>query len=141
MSTIGIVLAAHGDLAQALLESARLIVGEVEDVATITLDPTMSLETMIEEMETAMARVDQGQGSLILLDLFGGTPCNAAAICMQRHDGLALTGVNLPMMLEVIMRRDSVESKEELMQIAYQSGGEGIVDVKKRFDMHSDPPQ
>jgi PTS system mannose-specific IIA component len=140
LSNVGIVLAAHGDLAQALLDSASLIVGEVDGVATIALDPTMNLETMILEMESAINLVDQGQGTLILLDLFGGTPCNAATICIQRHNGLAITGVNLPMMLEVLMQRDSVASKEDLMQVAHQAGGAGIVDVKRRFEEQSESP-
>jgi mannose/fructose/sorbose-specific phosphotransferase system IIA component len=134
VSRFGIVVAAHGGLGSAFLESARMIVGELSAAVPVDLDPSMNLESMLEQMEAAVREVDGGQGALLLLDLFGGTPCNAAAMLMQKQTCLAITGLNLPMLLEVALQRDTVESLSQLARLAQAAGGAGIVDVKARFD-------
>lgn len=134
MSKIGIVIAAHGELGSALVDTARLIVGDTHPLGVVNLDPTMNLESMVEQLREAVEDSISGDGALLLLDLFGGTPCNAAALLMQDLPCLAITGINLPMLLEVVMQRENVQSLEELAELAESAGGSGIVDVKARFD-------
>jgi len=134
VSQVGVVIAAHGNLGSAFIESASMIIGEMPSAIPINLEPSMNLESMLDELLSAVVEVDDGRGALVLLDLFGGTPCNAAAMCMQKQSCLAITGVNLPMVLEVAMQRQSVETLSELAAIALTAGGSGIVDVKARFD-------
>lgn len=134
MSPIGIVVAAHGELSDSLVGTARLIIGELPAVETVNLDPTMNLESMVEALRSAIQAANSPDGTLLLLDLFGGTPCNAAALLMQELACLAITGVNLPMLLEVILLRETSESIQELANIAKQAGNSGIVDVRERFD-------
>ncbi|HJW84287.1 MAG TPA: PTS mannose transporter subunit IID, partial [Anaerolineae bacterium] len=83
---IGIVLAAHGSLPQAFLESTRMILGEPELVTGVSLMPGDSLEGLIDRLRVAVTEVDRGDGVLILLDMFGGTPANAAAWLTQQME-------------------------------------------------------
>lgn len=130
---IGIVLASHGDFAGALRDTAELIVGAQENVVVLCLNPQDTLETCVVELETAVQQSEQGQGVLVLIDLFGGTPGNAAALGLRERSYPIITGVNLPMLLEVLMNRDSVAHVDELAAQALQAGQQGIINMRERL--------
>jgi PTS system mannose-specific IIA component len=131
---IGIVLAAHGPLPGALLESSSMILGELPQVATVSLMPGDSLEGLLERLQTAVNEVNTGEGVLILLDMFGGTPANAAMILTQQMQNVqAVTGINLPMVLETFMERMSTDRLELLTATAYSAGHVGIVNLVEAF--------
>ena len=131
---IGIVLAAHGPLPAAFLESTNMILGELPQVASVSLMPGDSLEGLIDCLQAAVNEVNTGDGVLIMLDMFGGTPANAAALLTQQTNGLcAVTGVNLPMLLETFMARMSTDRLESLAETAFSGGQAGIVDIVEAF--------
>ena len=131
---VGLVIAAHGSLPEALLDSARLIYGEPEQTATVSLMPGDSLEGLIERLQAATKQVDAGEGVLILLDMFGGSPANAAAFVSQQQANVeAITGANLPMLLETLMQREGSAGAQPLAETAYGAGHAGIVNVVAAF--------
>lgn len=131
---IGLVLAAHGPLPGALLESAAMIVGEFEQITKLSLMPGDSLEGLIDRLRAAAEEVDSGDGVLILLDLFGGTPSNAATLITQeRLNTHAISGVNIPMLLEVLLSRQYQEDVNSLAETAFNSGNQGIVNIVEAF--------
>jgi mannose/fructose/sorbose-specific phosphotransferase system IIA component len=131
---IGIVLAAHGPLPEALLESADMILGDTENIFPLKLMPGDSLEGLIDSMRNAAQEMNTGQGVLILLDLFGGTPSNAAALITQQVEGVqAVSGVNVPMLLETLLARHSTEDVQALTETATNSGTQGIVNIVEAF--------
>ncbi len=131
---IGVVLAAHGSLPQTFLESVGMILGEQAQVATVSLMPGDSLEGLIDRLRASVNEVNHGDGVLILLDMFGGTPANAAALLTQQMERVyAVTGTNVPMLLEMFMMRDSADSAESLAQTAFSAGHTGIVNVVEAF--------
>jgi PTS system mannose-specific IIA component len=131
---IGIVLAAHGPLPNALIESAKMILGDVEQVFSLSLMPDDNLDGLVERMQTTAANADTGDGVLILLDLFGGTPSNAATLLTQQmRDVHAVSGVNVPMLLETLMARRSVDQAAVLAETAAGSGVQGIVNIAEKF--------
>lgn len=131
---IGIVLAAHGSLPDALLNSTRMIYGEPIQTSTVSLMPGDSLEGLIERLRVAIEEVNRGDGVLILLDMFGGTPANAAALISQQIDNVyAVTGANLPMLLETFMQREGSENAAALVETAFAAGQAGIIDVVEAF--------
>jgi len=137
---IGIVLAAHGPVPAALLESTNMILGELPQVASVSLMPGDSLEGLIDRLQAAVNEVNTGDGVLILLDMFGGTPANAAAfLTQQTNDVYAVTGVSLPMLLETFMARMSMEGStqevplQSLAEAAFSAGHAGIVDIVDAF--------
>jgi len=137
---IGIVLAAHGPLPAAFLESTNMILGEMPQVASVSLMPGDSLEGLTDRLRAAVNVVNTGDGVLILLDMFGGTPANAAAfLAQQTNDVYAVTGVSLPMLLETCMARMSMEGSPQevplrsLAETALSAGHAGIVDIVEAF--------
>ena len=129
---VGIVIAAHGDLARALRDSAEMIVGAHDDVVTVSLEPQDNLETCQAALSAAIDTADRGAGAIVLVDLFGGTPSNAAALCLRQRRSEIVSGVNLPMLLEVLLRRSGLTA-EALATLASESGVKGIVDVAARM--------
>ncbi len=129
---VGIVIAGHGHLAEALVESATLILGAQQEVVTVALEPDQSLDEMHVRMGEAIAQADQGDGVLVLLDLYGGTPSNAAALHFQSHRIEAVTGGNLPMVLEVLLGRQE-QSLAALAALAEEIGRQGVVNVRAQL--------
>ena len=83
---VAVLLVTHGDLAQALLSSAALIMGEAALIESHGLyhgDSVDNLKDTIKEAINRLSECSQGDGVLILTDLFGGSPSNAAARAMH----------------------------------------------------------
>lgn len=127
---VGVVLAAHGPLPKALLESVGMIMGELPQVSSVSLMPGDSLEGLVDRLQSAVNAVNTDQGVLILLDLFGGTPANAAALLSQQMRGVqAVSGVNLPMLLETLLARMGTDDVEILAETAHTAGRAGVVNI------------
>jgi PTS system mannose-specific IIA component len=110
---IGVVLAAHGEVAPALLKAAEAIVGPMEAVKAISLGSGAGPEGMKSQVAQSVCEVNQGDGVLLLVDMFGGTPAN---VCLTTQCGVpveVVTGVNLPMLLKLASARVTAPSLEE----------------------------
>src|SRR6478736_5527060 len=97
---IGIVIAAHGHLAEELLATATSIVGEFPSVKTCSIEPGASPESYQGEIRAAVKAVDDGQGVIVFADLVGGSPCTQSLSLCQQANIEVVTGVNLPMLLK-----------------------------------------
>ena len=113
---IGIIVAAHGQLATELIATAELIVGELPNITGCNINPTLSPLGMEEELERAVARVEQGDGVVILADLLGGTPCTRSMALCQKVRVEVVTGVNLPM----VLKAHSLRKNHSLRELARQ---------------------
>ena len=123
---IGIIVITHGKLAEGFLDAARLIVGKQELVVSISLTEEDSVEWLQQQIEEAIVQIDQGDGILLLVDLPGATPFNISAqLALTREKTKVITGVNLPMLLEVMLSRE-MASFDEAANIAKDSGVVGI---------------
>ena len=125
---VGIVIATHGDLARAFIRSAEMIVGAQDNVVTLCLDQKDNLETFHAALDAAVEQAEHGAGVLVLIDLFGGTPGNAASLSVHPRKLHVVSGVNLPMLLEVLLSRNAM-SPEALAAHALESGRAGIIDI------------
>jgi PTS system mannose-specific IIA component len=97
---VGLVVASHGRLAEELVATAEQIVGKLPAVATCNIEPGTSVEDLRRQMKQAVAQVDDGEGVIVMADLFGGTPCKESLMMCQRGNLEVLAGVNLPMIIK-----------------------------------------
>jgi PTS system mannose-specific IIA component len=98
---IGIIIITHSGLARELLQVAEMILGPLTAVKTVSIDRDMSVEVAKEELQLAIDLVgNDGDGVMILTDLFGGTPTNISVDFLQEGFIEILTGVNLPMLIK-----------------------------------------
>ncbi|MBZ4416212.1 MULTISPECIES: PTS sugar transporter subunit IIA [Myxococcaceae] len=111
---VGLVVASHGRLAEELVSTAEQIVGKLPAVATCNIEPGTPVEELRAKMKQAVSRVDEGEGVIILADLFGGTPCKESLMMCQRMNLEVLAGVNLPMLLKANSLRNEQMSLPEM---------------------------
>jgi len=124
-----VVIVSHGRLAETLLSTAQMIMGEVQGVQTIGLEPSMGTEDVLAALRQVV-EANPEDGILALLDLFGGSPATACARVMAEEARLeVITGVSLPMLLEVLLNKDSLGVKD-LARLASGKGKEGIIDIR-----------
>lgn len=103
---VGVLVITHGDLCNELIKAAELIKGKYEGVVPVSVDSNKGVEDIKKEITAAIKKVDKGDGVLILTDLFGGTPSNIALSFLKENKVEVVTGVNLPMMLKLDIRKE-----------------------------------
>jgi len=101
---VGLVVATHGQLAEELIRTASGIVGPLDRCEALSISAASSMEESRERLHRAIERVDDGEGVLILTDMFGGTPANLALTFLEDRIEV-VTGVNLPMLLKIATGR------------------------------------
>ncbi|OYT72876.1 MAG: hypothetical protein CFK52_03485 [Chloracidobacterium sp. CP2_5A] len=101
MPRVGGVIITHGQLAMELLHAAEMIVGDLSHVRAVSIDWHDDVETARGLIERAIAQADQGAGTLVLTDLFGGTPTNLVMTYAGPARVEVVTGVNLPMVIKL----------------------------------------
>jgi PTS system mannose-specific IIA component len=134
---IGIVLITHHDLGQILLQTAEGILGELENCSAISVDGSSGMDQAMSEIQERIRVMDQGEGVLVLTDMFGGTPSNLSLSLLESARLEVVTGANLPMLLKILNRRG--DDLEELAGEAKSAGRQGIVvagEVMKRKINH-----
>jgi len=105
---IGVLITTHGNLGSELLKVAEMIKGTLKTVMHISMDQTIGVEELTKEITAAIKKLDQGQGVLILTDLFGGTPSNLSLSLLKAGKVEVVTGVNLPMLLKLTDIRETM---------------------------------
>lgn len=121
---IGLVLVTHAGLAKELLRGAEMIVGPIESAEAVGIDPGESAEQIMERISTAVKRVS-ADGTLIMTDMFGGTPSNMSLSFLETDRIEVLTGVNLPMVIKFASERNCA-SVAELASSLRECGRESI---------------
>ncbi len=106
---IGLVLVTHGDLARHFIEAMEHVVGPQENVRPICIGPNDDMEQKRSEIADAVAEVDSGNGTVILTDLFGGTPSNLAISLLKTGEVEVIAGINLPMLIRLAGARTNGE--------------------------------
>ncbi|MBU3176003.1 mannose/fructose/sorbose PTS transporter subunit IIA [Clostridium estertheticum] len=128
---IAIILGTHGKFSEEILKSTELILGKQENVATITYLPGEGADDLMKKYEDVIQSLQCEAGVLFMVDLFGGSPFNAASRIAAKEENMdIITGINIPMLLAVFsVREDS--TVDELAAIAISTGQLGIKSLKE----------
>ena len=106
---IGMILVTHGHLAEEFVHAMEHVVGQQSDVATVCIGPHDDMEARRKEIAQAIKRVDSGKGTVILTDLFGGTPSNLAISLLKKGKTEVIAGINLPMLIRLAGARKDMD--------------------------------
>jgi len=121
---VGMLIVTHGRLGEGLLDAMQMIAGPQEKVDFVSLKEGDSIDELKERILSAVKVLDDGSGVLVFVDMFGASPSNAAAYLLHENVEV-ITGVNLPMLLEIVSFRES-SSLQELSANAMTAGVESI---------------
>ena len=125
---IGILLITHGSFGEALVQNACHVLNkrpvQVNQLGVSAQDDPLDLLPLALQM---LDVVDNGDGVLILTDIFGASPANLAIKLLEPGRVEGLTGVNLPMLLRALTYRE--KGMEILLQRARDGGRDGVFNM------------
>lgn len=107
---IGLVIVTHGRLAEEFILAMEHVVGPQERVAAVCIGPEDDMEKRRRDILRVCAEVNDGDGVILLTDMFGGTPSNLAISVMEQTHAEVIAGLNLPMLIKLA----SVRSRHDL---------------------------
>ncbi len=103
---IGVVIVAHGALADALMAATEHVVGPQKNFRAIAIQPADDLRQRQAEIDAVVREVNTGQGVVLITDMFGGTPSNLALGAMEGPDVEVICGANLPLLVKLAKSRE-----------------------------------
>lgn len=120
------IVLSHGPLADELVATARIIAGDSSDIEALSLDWKVGLDEATERLGHAMAAHPEAEGFLLLTDLFGSTPTNAALRHLAPGKVEVITGVNLPMVVRLGCVREKTSDLVTLAEVLQAKGQRSI---------------
>lgn len=126
--SVGILMVTHEQLGAQLASIAATIccrdISQLTQVAVPANIEPQQLGKYADEIRDAMTRMDSGDGTLVLTDIYGATPDNLARYFGAQCNAAIISGVNLPMLLRVL--NYSAHSLQQLSDIAVSGARSGI---------------
>ena len=127
---IGILIIAHGTLGESLIHCASHVFGGkpplLEHMGVCLNEEPDELLPRARELVKAL---DQGDGVLVLSDMYGATPCNTGCRLLEPGRVEVVAGINLPMLVRALSYRN--EPLAVALEKALGGGREGVIEVSK----------
>ena len=122
----GIIVTGHGNIATGIGSAVKLVFGQAEKFYTVDFTEDITPELLEEKILDKVNETGSENGDLIFSDIAGGTPFKTASIIsLKRKNIKVISGMNLPMILEIICEREGMEL-EELYYHAMTTGKDEI---------------
>lgn len=128
---IGLVLVTHGRLADELIAALEHVVGPQAATVAVCIGPDDDMEQRRADILESAAKVDDGNGVVLLTDMFGGTPSNLAISIMGKAKVEVIAGVNLPMLIKLASVRNDLALAEAVN--AAQEAGRKYINVASKL--------
>lgn len=128
---IGLVLVTHGRLAEEFVAATEHVVGPQLNTRAISIGPDDDMEQRRKDILEAVDAVDEGNGVILLTDMFGGTPSNLAISIMDKTKVEVIAGMNLPMLIKLA----SVRAENDLQKAVAcaQESGRKYINVASQL--------
>ncbi len=104
---IGMVLVTHGRLAAEFIAALEHVVGPQRNIVAVCIGPDDDMEKRRQDILRSVGEVDDGNGVVLLTDMFGGTPSNLAISIMDKAKIEVIAGINLPMLIKLASLRQT----------------------------------
>jgi mannose PTS system EIIA component len=113
---IGLVIVTHGGLAREFRSALEHVVGPQKQLETVQIGPEDDMTLRRAEILSAIAKVQSGDGVIVLTDMFGGTPSNLAISVMDEAKVEVIAGINLPILVKLAALRSEVGLADAIIQ-------------------------
>jgi PTS system, mannose/fructose/sorbose family, IIA component len=135
---VALIIATHGEFSREIVRSAEMIFGKQDDVEIVTFAPGEGPDDLKKKYQAAYGRLNQEDGVLFLVDLFGGSPFNAASnFAAEKENTDVITGLNLPMLIECFSKRQSLGLRD-LVEDIEKTAVEGVRSLRKTLEAADD---
>jgi mannose PTS system EIIA component len=124
---IGLVIVTHGRLADEFIHALEHVVGKQPHIEAICIGPDDRMDIRRNDIAAAVTKVEQGQGVIILTDMFGGTPSNLAISLLEEGRVEVVAGLNLPMLVK--LARIRVDNNLHKASAAAQDAGRKYINI------------
>ena len=123
---IGLLIVAHGTLGESLIHCASHVMGK-RPLYLRQLGVTIHDEpdAILPQGRDLVRFLDQGQGVLVMTDIFGATPSNIACRLLEPGRVEGISGINLPMLIKALSYREADMS--ELIEKSLGGANEGVI--------------
>lgn len=125
-----VILVSHGSFSKGLYETMDMVLGKQENLTYVGLYPHQGVDVLQKAIENEIVSAQPGEEILILTDLFYGSPFNAVVQLMNKYDLYHLTGINVPLLMEILLMRGNGKKAEEICAEAMKLAGSTVQDVR-----------
>ena len=126
-----LIVSAHGMLAKEVVNSAGMVFGAIDDLDIVTFVPGENAETLKARYKELIDGYKEDEEILFLVDLFGGSPYNAASETVIGQDRMdVITGLSLPMLIDVVGIR-TMEEDIKAGEVYDKLSGDYVKSCKK----------
>ncbi|KPN72337.1 PTS sugar transporter subunit IIA [Neisseria sp. 83E34] len=127
---IGIIILTHESLDDAFRALTHHFFPDIPDnIRLLGVKNSEDHDDVIRQINRLMEEINADQGVLVLTDIFGATPCNAARKLVIPDKIAMLTGLNVPMMIKAIQHSNSGIGLAEFTAKVKQAAINGIIDI------------
>ena len=134
---IGMVLVTHGQLADELIAALEHIVGPQENVLSVCIGADDDMEQRRGDIMKSAVDADDGNGVVLLTDMFGGTPSNLAISIIDTANVEVIAGVNLPMLVKLASVRETADLADAVTSA--QEAGRKYINIASQLLAQDDP--
>lgn len=133
-----VIVVSHGRFSEGLVDSVQMLVGEQEDLVYYGLFPEQTVTTLTEKLEEEVKNTPDGEEILFLSDLFHGSPFNAIVSLMRNYEFHHITGINIPLAVEIMMGRYAGKTAQEICEGIVETAPETVKYVNQLFSADDD---
>lgn len=123
---IKVIIAGHGELSKQLLETVKDITGKIPDCEAVCINPGEGRRELRQKISAVLEKFGRGEKFLFLTDVFGGSASNIGYSFANEYDLRIITGVNLPMLLNLASYR-TLDDLDELTSKLIETGKGSIL--------------
>lgn len=126
---VGMIIVGHGNFATGMHSALRLLNGECDDLISIDFQEGTSFEDLCEQLNMEIEKFGDNE-VIVLTDLPGGSPFKAAAMATFTYKNVcALTGINFPVLMEIVLSKDYTDNIDTLIDKAIDNAREALMKV------------
>jgi PTS system mannose-specific IIA component len=123
---VGVLLVTHAQLGESLLQNAEYIVGRQPLIAAVSQQPGTGFHVLQSKVSRQLQDLDKGQGVLILVDIYGGTPSKVGLSFVGQRKLAVVTGLNTAMLLKILEVDRETVPLDDLARIAAESARKSV---------------
>ena len=126
---ITVILVSHGGMAAGMVESTTMLIGDQPCLGSITFEPEDGPDDLTAKVENRLKEALKQGEVIIMTDIPNGNPFNCVSRLMEHYKFYHLTGMNLPMVIDVVSQLSEDAKAAALSIAAVEPAREAIIDV------------